>query len=370
MNRRCLDDVITTVLTSEDTLLAKRRVVVLTGPAGAGKSVCVNKLAQDWARGQVLKGYELVLHLCVSECVTTWVSKVRESGSVSEKEERKQSCLSLENLLMLAHPHLSSTTVSYVLKEPSSPTQPRLLLLLDGLDEIPHLPDISELLLSPSSLPLCSDPRRPVPISHLLSSLAQGTLLPAASLLITSRKVPDMDALPPGVKRVEVLGFSTSQRSQFFQRFLGEDGDLAPKMTQLCESVFGVYEFSSLPLFCWTLASVGRTLQQTGGAPPEAAVGSHHSPQPETQCQPRRCNSGAPPPHPAAWVSPVGTYHLHGWPRLLLSRGTAVSWSGAIPFLSTAACLSARGHRCPRSPHFLLPVSNDAGVPCGCQLVP
>ncbi|XP_031429918.1 NACHT, LRR and PYD domains-containing protein 12 isoform X2 [Clupea harengus] len=269
MNRRCLDDVITTVLTSEDTLLAKRRVVVLTGPAGAGKSVCVNKLAQDWARGQVLKGYELVLHLCVSECVTTWVSKVRECGSVSEKEERKQSCLSLENLLMLAHPHLSSTTVSYVLKEPSSPTQPRLLLLLDGLDEIPHLPDISELLLSPSSLPLCSDPRRPVPISHLLSSLAQGTLLPAASLLITSRKVPDMDALPPGVKRVEVLGFSTSQRSQFFQRFLSEDGDLAPKMTQLCESVFGVYEFSSLPLFCWTLASVGRTLQQTGGAPPE-----------------------------------------------------------------------------------------------------
>ncbi|XP_041941843.1 NACHT, LRR and PYD domains-containing protein 12 [Alosa sapidissima] len=270
-SRQGLDEVITSVLTSEDTLLEKR-VVVLVGPAGAGKSMCLEKLAQDWSKAQVLKGYDMLLRVCVSECVTTWVSNARESGSVGELEEMKRNCLSLENLLLLAHPHLSSATISYILGERSSSSAalPRLLLLLDGLDQTPHLPDISKLLSPPSELTLCSDPRQPVPISHLLCSLAQGTLLPAASLLIASRQVPDPDALPPGGKCVVVLGFSPSQRSRFFQRVLpDDDGRLASELTQVCERGFGMYELSSRPFFCWTLASVACALQRAGGAPPE-----------------------------------------------------------------------------------------------------
>ncbi|KAL2102000.1 hypothetical protein ACEWY4_003761 [Coilia grayii] len=267
---QCLDDVIATVLSSGDTPVAKRRVVVLRGRAGAGKSVSLEKLAEDWARGQVLQGYDLVLHVCVSECVAKWARKVREHSSVSEKEETMQNFLSLEDLLILAHPHLSSPTVSYVLKErSSSSTHLRLLLLLDGLDQTPHLPEISELLLTLPELPLCSDPLCPVPISHLLSSLAQGALLPTASLVITSRQVPDVYEMPRSVECVEVLGFSSSQRAQFFQLFLSGDGTLACKLSQLCDSVFSRYQLCSLPLFCWTLVIVGGTLQQFGTPLPE-----------------------------------------------------------------------------------------------------
>ncbi|XP_062387449.1 NACHT, LRR and PYD domains-containing protein 12 isoform X2 [Sardina pilchardus] len=272
-SKQGIDEIITSLLTSEDTL--EKRVVVLMGPAGAGKSMCVEKLAQDWSKAQVLQGYDLLLRVCVSECVTTWVSSARESGSVGEMEETKQNCLSLENLLLLAHPHLSTATVSYILGEQSSSSaaQPRLLLLLDGLDQTPRLPEISELFVPPSELTLCSDPRQPVPISHLLCSLAQGTLLPAASLLIASREEPDPDVVPPGGMCVAVLGFSPSQRSQFFQRVLpddddNDDGRLASELTQVCERAFGVYELSARPFFCWMLASVARALQRAGGAPP------------------------------------------------------------------------------------------------------
>lgn len=269
---QCLGDVISTLLScSGDTPVADpRRVVVLTGRAGAGKSVSVEKLAQDWARRQVLQGYELVLPVCVSECVARWVTKGhRDTTSVSGKEEEgTQNCsLSLEDLLMLAHPHLSSPTVSYILNETSpSQSNPRLLLLLDGL------PEIDELFLTPE-LPLCSDPHKTVPLAHLLSSLAQGALLPHASLLITCRQVPDMNDMPPSVQFVEVQGFSSSQCQQFFQQFLSqggcEDETLASRLAHLCDTVLGVETLCSLPLFCWMLAIIGSTLQKSGAPLPE-----------------------------------------------------------------------------------------------------
>lgn len=267
-SRQGLHEVIASALAPDDTLSGRRQVVVLAGPTGSGKSVYVEKLAQDWAKTQVLQSYDVLLRVCVSECVAVWASKVRESGTVDERE-----CLSLERLLLLAHPHLSPETLSHILKEQqTSSTRHRLLLLLDGLENTPHSSSVDELLVPPSDeelITLCSDPWLPVPIHQLLHCLAHGALLPGASLVITSRYVPELDFVPAGGKIVEVLGFSPSQRSEFFQSFLRSDGvnkgDLASEVTQLCERAFGPYEFSSIPLFCWTLASVARALQKDGG---------------------------------------------------------------------------------------------------------
>lgn len=264
-SRQGLDDAIASVL---DTPWAKRQVVVLAGPTGAGKSVYVEKLAQDWAKSQVLQSYDLLLRVCVSECVALWANKAREPGSVDSERE----CLSLEKLLLLAHPHLSSDTLSHILKEQQSlsPTQCRLLLILDGLDETPLSSSVDELLVPPSEeelITLCSDPWLPVPVHHLLHCLAHGALLPGASLVITSRCVPDLDFVPAGSKIVEVLGFSPSQKSQFFESFLrgySNNDNLASELTQLCERAFGPYEFGGMPLFCWTLASVARALRRVG----------------------------------------------------------------------------------------------------------
>ncbi|XP_076860390.1 NACHT, LRR and PYD domains-containing protein 12 [Brachyhypopomus gauderio] len=201
--------------------------VVLCGGAGMGKTVVVEKLVWDWAAGSCLQHYTLLLRVCVR--------------ALCMHED------SLQGLLLSTHTHLSAEALTLAVQTPH-----KLLLVLDGLDDLQ-----SFLSDPPSSDTLVHDPWQPAGGGVLLHSLLQGSLLPGASLLLTSREHVPLET----VRCTYILGFSRAQRRTFFQGFF-ETG--AEDVLDHCERAVGVSELWACPAFCWTLCCVctARRLQQ------------------------------------------------------------------------------------------------------------
>ncbi|XP_072537411.1 NACHT, LRR and PYD domains-containing protein 3 [Salminus brasiliensis] len=198
------------------------RKVMLCGGAGMGKTTVVEKLIWDWATGTHLQHYTLLLPLCVDALCT------------SEQ--------SLESLLLTTHNHLSSEALALVLQRPAE----SLLLVLDVMERFQGL--LSE---SPPSDTLVSDPHQQVEGAVLLHSLLEGSLLPGASILLTSREAILLDSL----QCVHLQGFSQDQRRTFVQRFFPNEAK-AEQVLQHCEQAVGVAELCVCPAFCWTLCCV------------------------------------------------------------------------------------------------------------------
>ncbi|XP_030641037.1 NACHT, LRR and PYD domains-containing protein 12 [Chanos chanos] len=201
--------------------------IVLYGTVGVGKTTATEWLLKDWASGACLQQYTLLLKVCA-----------REMNKPAEE-------FSLQNLLLRAHAHLTAEFLSLAFQRPNT-----LLLILDGLENCQNLSDVSGLI---------SDPLQKASASVLLASLLKGSLLPAASVLVTSREPVSLEP----VQCVQVLGFSEVQWRTFFQRFFSEK-DGAARVFQHCKQTLGVQDLCVCPAFCWTLCSVFKTQLQSG----------------------------------------------------------------------------------------------------------
>ncbi|XP_026862218.2 NACHT, LRR and PYD domains-containing protein 3 [Electrophorus electricus] len=187
--------------------------VMLCGGAGMGKTIAVEKLIWDWAAGSCLQHYTLLLRVCVQAL-----------------------CMpgdSLQGVLLSTHAHLSAEALTLALQTPH-----KLLLVLDELDGF--------LLDPPPSDVLVCDLQQPAGGAVLLHSLLQGSLLPGASLLLTSREPVILET----VQNIYILGFSHAQRRAYFRGFL-EVG--VEEVLDRCERAVGVAELWACPAFCWTL---------------------------------------------------------------------------------------------------------------------
>ncbi|KAG1973381.1 NACHT, LRR and PYD domains-containing protein 12-like [Pimephales promelas] len=200
------------------------RRVVLHGGVGTGKTTVVEKVIWDWATGTRLQHYALLLRV-----------PVLELAALGGKPT------SLQSMLCRMHSQISAETLSVALESPQS-----LLLVLDGLEQS------QDLLCTPSSSSgLVCDVRQEATGSVLLCSLLHSSLLPGASMLITSREPVKLEAL----RSFEVVGFSQTQRRMFFQKFFHDPG-LSERLFQQSEQALGVCEQCFRPAFCWTLCSV------------------------------------------------------------------------------------------------------------------
>ncbi|ROI64810.1 Keratin, type II cytoskeletal 8 [Anabarilius grahami] len=213
------------------------RRVVLHGGVGMGKTTVVEKVIWDWATGTRLQHYALLLRV-----------PVLELAAFGGKAE------SLQSMLGRTDTQISSETLTGALQSPQS-----LLLVLDGLEQLQNL-----LCTPSSSSSLVSDVQQEASGSVLLCSLLHGSLLPGASMLITSREQVKLESL----RCFEVVGFSQSQKRMFFQKFFG-DVDLSERIFQQSEQALGVHEQCFRPAFCWTLCSVFKTQFESKNAPPE-----------------------------------------------------------------------------------------------------
>ncbi|XP_056320076.1 NACHT, LRR and PYD domains-containing protein 12 [Danio aesculapii] len=208
------------------------RRLALYGGAGMGKTTAVEKVIWDWATGVRLQHYALLIRVSVLELLT-----------LEGKAE------SLQSILGRMYAHISAETLTVALQRPQS-----LLLVLDGLEES------QKLQCAPSTL-IC-DAQQEATGSVLLLSLLEGSLLPEASMLITSREQVKIESL----RCFEVVGFSQSQRRTFFQNFFGEESE---RLLCQVEQTLGVYEQCFHPAFCWTLCNVFKAQFEAKNSPPE-----------------------------------------------------------------------------------------------------
>uniref|UniRef100_A0A8C8RRI2 NACHT domain-containing protein n=1 Tax=Pelusios castaneus TaxID=367368 RepID=A0A8C8RRI2_9SAUR len=196
------------------------RRVALSGAAGMGKSVAVQKILHDWALGAAFQG-----PICALDF------SCRELNQVP-------SPVTLEGLISTKRPQLQDVL-------PELLARPRdLLILLDGLDEFRHPLDDG----TPSHWPNC-----PAHVKDVMRGLINGTLLPGASIVVTSRPCLALSRTSFD-RHLLILGFQEDQVDDYFRRFF-QDAKRAAAVRSYISGHQGLAGLCFIPLYCFILCT-------------------------------------------------------------------------------------------------------------------
>uniref|UniRef100_A0A8C4XD42 NACHT domain-containing protein n=1 Tax=Erpetoichthys calabaricus TaxID=27687 RepID=A0A8C4XD42_ERPCA len=224
------------------------KIIVVSGVAGIGKTILVQKIMSDWARGTQYQRFAFV-----------FLFKFRELNLLNNEPQ-----MSLTTLIERRYKHLTHDKLIEILQKPES-----LLFILDGLEEYKHKLDFTD-------TQLCSDPNDEVPVHILVTSLVSQTLLKGCSVLITSRPTAleslDMERVD---EFVEIVGFFPEQRLVYFKKFFG-DADVGTKTVQCIEGNTILYSMCVSPSYCWIICSALKshfmTPEEERGAAPRTVT--------------------------------------------------------------------------------------------------
>ncbi|XP_063167885.1 NACHT, LRR and PYD domains-containing protein 12-like isoform X2 [Candoia aspera] len=244
--------------------------VMLSGPAGIGKTVTVQKILHYWALGTAFQGF-----LCVLDFSFQELSLITTTQS-------------LEELICRKFTHLSRVL-------PALLERPReLLLILDGLDEFRHPLD--------SKHP-CLWAYESAHVKDLVCGLLYGTLLPESTILVTSRS---SITLPSDLfnHHVFILGLQEAQVKDYFSKFF-QSPEHGMEVMSYISTHHGLVNFTFIPLYCFILCTVLGQYFPDGGvnqaSPPSSITEIYllyvctilqlHKP-PSQQQEPVKCDLG------------------------------------------------------------------------------
>ncbi|XP_072466339.1 uncharacterized protein [Notamacropus eugenii] len=216
--------------------------VVLQGAAGIGKTTLAIKVMLDWAEGKLYQErFNYVFYLTCRELNTIGVN-----------------VLSFADLIACDWPgHQAPMTEIMSQAE-------RLLFIIDGLDELKFPCDENR-------CDLCQNWNQQRPVSILLSSLLRKMLLPEASLLLTTRltALEKFSPLLENSRHVEILGFSVSQRMDYFCKFFRNE-ELGKKALNLVQGNAPLFTMCSVPLMNWIICTCLKQQEERGQDPLQA----------------------------------------------------------------------------------------------------
>uniref|UniRef100_A0A803KB40 NACHT domain-containing protein n=2 Tax=Xenopus tropicalis TaxID=8364 RepID=A0A803KB40_XENTR len=196
------------------------RRVLVTGIAGIGKSLAMQRLIHDWAIGMLYRDVACAVHFAFREL------------------NLSRSPLSFLDLVKRNHVHLEDVLEELCL-------DPRnLLIILDGLDEFQY---------SINDGKAVKNIREAVPIKDLVYSLISGKLLPGASIVVTSRPRPSIP-IAAFDRRVVILGFEQEQVREYCFRFFREK-DLSENVFQYIIQNDHLSGMSFIPLYCFIICT-------------------------------------------------------------------------------------------------------------------
>eukprot|EP00062_Callorhinchus_milii_P027169 gi/632990150/ref/XP_007884029.1/ PREDICTED: NACHT, LRR and PYD domains-containing protein 3-like [Callorhinchus milii] len=203
---------------------------VVSGVAGIGKTIMVQKIVHDWATGKIYPHFHFV-----------FIFKFRDLNSLNCR-------ITLNRLIVEHYPYLRDV-LNELWKHPES-----LLFIFDGLDEFSTRIDFADSRRDTEPQRRCTDPEFLCTLSDIVYSLIQKRLLPGCSVLVTSR--PTALQLLAKVQVsvwAEILGFVGEERKEYFHKFF-EDQEVSAAVYSHVEENELLLTMCFNPSYCWILA--------------------------------------------------------------------------------------------------------------------
>ncbi|XP_037010552.2 NLR family CARD domain-containing protein 3 isoform X2 [Artibeus jamaicensis] len=194
------------------------RISITIGVAGVGKTTLVRDFVCLWAQGQVGKDFSLVLPLTFRDLNT------------HEK-------LSADRLIRSFFPHVGDSGLE-------GAALAKVLLILDGLDECKTPLDFSNTLA-------CTDPKKDIPVDHLITNIIRGNLFPEVSVWVTSRP-STAGQIPGGLvdRMTEIRGFNKEEIKVCLEQMFPEDQVLLDWVLSQVWANRALYLMCTIPAFC------------------------------------------------------------------------------------------------------------------------
>ncbi|NWR35026.1 NLRP3 protein, partial [Tachuris rubrigastra] len=203
------------------------RVVVLVGAPGMGKTTTVRKVMVEWGEGTLHEQFDCVF------CIDCKSIALPKEASVAD-------------LVSQCCPH-QQVPAGNILDDR------KILFIFDGFEALGFS------LVQPEA-ELSSDPREVKPLETTLMSLLKRTVLPEASLLITTRPtaLQSLGQCLEGEYYTEILGFSAAMREEYFHRYF-ENANKADMAFRFARGNEILYSLCVIPVMSWTVCT---TLEQ------------------------------------------------------------------------------------------------------------
>ncbi|XP_073495197.1 NACHT, LRR and PYD domains-containing protein 3-like isoform X2 [Phyllobates terribilis] len=199
--------------------------ILVSGVAGIGKTVFVQKLLLDFSNAVKYQHFDFVLNFTF-----------RDLNLINAP-------ITLREVICKKHGHLSQM-LNDVFKNSHN-----LLVILDGFDEFKayNQLDFEQYVF---------DPDEKAEMPQLIGSLIKGELLPDATVLLTSRPTVINHIPVECIERfVIITGFSVTEIEEYFQKFF-ENKQVGSEHFVVVKENHFLFTLCYIPAFCWIVCSV------------------------------------------------------------------------------------------------------------------
>ncbi|XP_059498824.1 NACHT, LRR and PYD domains-containing protein 3-like [Stegostoma tigrinum] len=217
--------------------------VVVSGPAGFGKTTMIQKIVHDSADGKMYQQFQFV-----------FLFKFRDLNTITGRT-------SIKKLILNSYPHFGNR-VEHLWEEPQG-----LLFILDSLEEFKEKIDFTDFTRNALPEHQCSHPECLCEVSDIVRCLIQQKVLKGCSVLLTTRPT-ELETLRKAEVNLwtEIIGFLKEQRKEYLTKYFG-DQRLAEAAFTYLEGNEILYSMCDNPsycrIICYSLAPGLRRMQET-----------------------------------------------------------------------------------------------------------